>query len=54
MVYRVYNTQVGRPLPKPLSPSEKGFADGSPSLIGKGLGVRFMFKTTIFCQVRKR
>jgi hypothetical protein len=32
--------QVGRPLPKPLSDLERGFEDGSPSLRGKGLGVR--------------
>lgn len=32
-------TQVGR-LPKPLSDAERGFEDGSPSLGGKGLGVR--------------
>jgi hypothetical protein len=33
-------TQVGRPLPKPLSDAERGFEDGSPSLVGKELGVR--------------
>jgi hypothetical protein len=32
-------TEVGRPLPKPLSVSERGFEDGSPSLAGKGWGL---------------
>ena len=33
-------TQVGRPLPKPLSCKEMGFESCSPSLQWKGLGVR--------------
>ena len=33
-------TQVSRPLPKPLSDAERGFESYSPSLAGKGLGVR--------------